>query len=144
MSAVPLPFLDPDAYFTDLCLLFLLLQQEDDCIKQKSQSFVVLYYQQMHSGPVKTTAQLITEMMPVTEYHDNKHAIAKILFMCQVDNYRHAPVASILCSGDKIVATIKLTVSPLAVKTLLKMKWGSLTSSIPAVSQDYQNSLFQP
>lgn len=43
MSAVPLPFLDPDAYFTALCLLFLLLQQEeDDCIKQKSRSFVVL------------------------------------------------------------------------------------------------------
>lgn len=99
----------------------------------------------MHSGPVKTTAQLITEMTPVTEYHDdNKHAIAKILFVCQVDNYRHAPAASILCSGDKIGATIKLTVSPLAVKTLLQMKWGSLTSSIPAVSQDYQNGLFQP
>lgn len=41
-------------------------------------------------------------------------------------------------SGDKIVATIKLTVSPLAVKRLLKKKWGSLTSGIPDVSQDYR------
>lgn len=50
---------------------------------------------------------------------------------------------SILCSVDKIVWTIKLTVSPLTVKRLLKKKLGSLTSGTPDVFLDYQNSLFQ-
>lgn len=50
---------------------------------------------------------------------------------------------SILCIGDKIGATIKLTVSPLTVKRLLKKKLGSLTSVTLAVSPDYTTGLFQ-